>query len=108
MASKKSAQTLDREASQGKVTQAVVADLKKELRGERSVSAKLREELKAAQAEISRKELWINRYAAQLAEARKRIARLEGAAHPVSERRAAMQAAREEAMRTGRTVAVAL
>lgn len=107
MASKKSAQTADREVSQAKATLAQVADLKKELRGERSVSAKLRVELAAAQAEISRKELWINRYASQLVAARKKLAKSESDA-PVSERRAAMEAAKAEAMRTGRTVAVAI
>lgn len=105
MASKKSAATLDREVSQSKTKQATVAELTKLLRSAEALNAKLRQELAAAHEEISRKETWLNRYASQLAAARKKSAKSESGA-PVSERRAAMEAARAEAMRTGRTVAV--
>ena len=107
MASKKSAATVDREVSQSKTKAATAAELTKLLRGADSVNAKLRIELAEAQAEISRKEAWINRYAEQLKAARKRLATAPDC-KPVSERRAAMIAAREEAMRTGKSVAVTL
>lgn len=105
MASKKSAATLDREVSQSKAKQATAAELVELLRSAEAVNAKLRLELAAANEEISRKEMWLNRYAAQLKAARNQVAKREGDA-PVSERRAAMEAARAEAMRTGRAVAV--
>lgn len=53
-------------------------------------------------AELSRKERVINMYAAQLKQARKKVAEQ---ATP-SDRRAAMARAKAEAMATGRTVAV--
>lgn len=106
MASKKSAATLDNEVSQAKNKATTVAELTKLLRSADSVAAKLREELAEAKAEISRKEAWINRYAAQLKAARKAATTPD--CKPVSERRAAMERARAEAMATGKSVAVAL
>jgi septal ring factor EnvC (AmiA/AmiB activator) len=58
-------------------------------------------ELGELRAECSRKEQWINRYAAQLKQARRSAPSREP-----SDRRAAMEAAKAEAMRSGRTVAV--
>jgi hypothetical protein len=98
MPSKKSAATCDREVSQRRTQGAQLRDLE-------MLCGKLRAERDEARAECSRKELWINRYAVQLKEARKKIDELRGGT-PVSERRARMEAAKAEAMASGRTVAV--
>lgn len=107
MPSKKSAQTCDREVSQRRTQGAQLRDLE-------MMCGKLRAERDEARAEASRKELWINRYAIQLKEARKKIDELQGGTpvserrvnKPVSEQRARMEAAKAEAMASGRTVAV--
>jgi peptidoglycan hydrolase CwlO-like protein len=68
----------------------------------RADNASLKAQLAELRAECSRKEEWINRYALQLKHARRKAA---SQATP-SDRRAAMEAAKAEAMASGRCVTV--
>ena len=67
MASIKSSNTLDSEVSQAKNKAASVTELKKIIAAQAAMIAELH-------AEVSRKELWVNRYAAQLKAARGKCA----------------------------------
>ncbi|HRP74562.1 MAG TPA: hypothetical protein PKZ27_03145 [Rhodocyclaceae bacterium] len=70
MASTKSAATLDRETSQRVAARVTMTDLKSICADQAAEIAALKAERDELKAECSRKETWINRYAAQLKQAR--------------------------------------
>lgn len=75
-----------------------IAELSEQLERTNAALAERTEQLTEAKAECARKEIWLNRYAAQLKGAR--------GSKPISDRRAAMEAAKAAALAGRCTVRV--